>query len=109
VQFGEQMLDGAGHLSDGSAATAYVRPHDVKLSLSPNGGSNTQGTVRRVADLGWASKVSLELTDGQKLVAHSPNDQIQGIGDGSIVYVDLRDAKVFAPEGAPPSDELAQG
>ena len=108
VQFGEQMLDGAGHLSDGSAATAYVRPHDVKLSLSPNGGSNTQGMVRRVADLGWASKVSLELTDGQKLVAHSPNDQIQGIGDGSIVYVDLRDAKVFAPKGARPSDELAQ-
>ena len=108
VQFGEQMLDGAGHLSDGSAATAYVRPHDVKLSLSPNGGSNTQGMVRRVADLGWASKVALELTDGQKLVAHSPNDQIQGIGDGSIVYVDLRDAKVFAPKGARPSDELAQ-
>ena len=108
VQFGEQMLDGAGHLSDGSAATAYVRPHDVKLSLGPNGGSNTQGTVRRVADLGWASKVSLELTDGQRLVAHSPNDQIQGIGDGSTVYVDLRDAKVFAPKGAPPSDELAQ-
>ncbi|CAN5745720.1 TOBE-like domain-containing protein [soil metagenome] len=109
VQFGEQMLDGAGHLSDGSAATAYVRPHDVKLSLSPNGGSNSQGTVRRVADLGWASKVSLELTDGQKLIAHSPNDQIQGISDGTIVYVDLRDAKVFTPKGARPSDELAQG
>ena len=109
VQFGEQMLDGAGHLSDGSAATAYVRPHDVKLTLRPNGGSNTQGTVRRVADLGWASKVSLELRDGQRLVAHSPNDQIQGIGDGSVVYVDLRDAKVFAPKGARPSDELAQG
>ncbi|MGH2774966.1 MAG: sulfate/molybdate ABC transporter ATP-binding protein [Actinomycetota bacterium] len=109
VQFGEQMLDGAGHLSDGSAATAYVRPHDVKLSLSPNGGSNTQGTVRRVADLGWASKVSLELTDGQRLVAHSPNDQIHGIGDGSLVYVDLRDAKVFSPKGVRPSDELAQG
>ncbi len=52
--------------------------------------------------------MSLELTDGQRLVAHSPNDQIQGIGDGSVVYVDLRDAKVFAPKGTPPSDELAQ-
>jgi len=108
VQFGEQMLDGASHLSDGSAATAYVRPHDVKLSLSPNGGSNSQGTVRRIADLGWASKVSLELNDGQKLVAHSPNEQIRGIRDGSTVYVDLRDAKVFAPKGNQPSDELAQ-
>jgi len=108
VQFGEQMLDGASHLSDGSAATAYVRPHDVKLSLSQNGGSNSEGTVRRIADLGWASKVSLELNDGQKLVAHSPNEQIRGIRDGSTVYVDLRDAKVFAPKGSQPSDELSQ-
>jgi hypothetical protein len=86
-----------------------VRPHDVKLSLSPNGGSNTRGSVRRVADLGWASKVLLELIDGQKLVAHSPNEQIRGIRDGSTVYVDLRDAKVFAPKGVRPSDELAKG
>ena len=106
VQFGEQQLDGASHLSDGMSATAYVRPHDVKLSLSPNG-SGSRATVQKIADLGWASKVSIQLSDGQKLDAHSPNDQIIGIQDGSPVFVDLRNAKVFSPDGATPSDELA--
>jgi hypothetical protein len=64
--------------------------------------------VRRIVDLGWASKVLLDLNDGQKLVAHSPNEQIRGNRDGSTVYVDLRDAKVFAPKGIQPSDELSQ-
>ncbi len=88
------------------SATAYVRHHDVKLSLSANG-SSTPATVQRIADLGRSSKVSIELSDGHKLDAHSPNDQIMVIHEGSVVFVDLRNAKVFSPKGATPFDELA--
>ena len=28
VQFGDQFVDGAAHLTDGSLAHAFVRPHD---------------------------------------------------------------------------------
>jgi sulfate transport system ATP-binding protein len=109
VQFGEQHLDGAGHIEEGSPAHAYVRPHDVAVSTVPINGSSSAATVERVNDLGWMSKVRLTLSDGQSLTAEVPNQRLDGVAPGGTVYVDLRNAKVFPPAGAPvpASDELA--
>ena len=108
VQFGEQLVDGAGHLSDGVAAKAFVRPHDVRLSSRPRMALSTPATVRRRTNLGWTSKIELLLADGQELVAELPNDDLNGLEQGGRVYADLRNAKVFAPDGRESlSDELA--
>ncbi|HET7483412.1 MAG TPA: ABC transporter ATP-binding protein [Actinomycetota bacterium] len=108
VQFGEQQLEGAMHLSEGAAAHAYIRPHDVLIS-STNGAGGVAGTVERINDLGWISKVHLTLPDGQEVTAHVPNDRLVEVDVGGSVWVDLRNAKVFAPEGPQNalSDELA--
>ena len=99
VQFGEQQLDGAGHMDEGAAAHAYIRPHDVIVSGASMNGSSSPATVERVNDLGWISKVHLVLPDGQPLTAQVPNDRLGSVGPGSRVFVDLRNAKVFPPGG----------
>jgi sulfate/thiosulfate transport system ATP-binding protein len=109
VQFGDQLLEGAEHMTEGSAAHAYVRPHDVAVSTAKMNGSSTAATVERINDLGWVSKVRLALVDGQPLTAEVPNERLAGIELGRSVFVDLRNAKVFPPGGqaVPLSDELA--
>ena len=106
VQFGDSVLEGARSLPEGSAAVAYVRPHDVSVSPSPLNGTATRATVERLTNLGWTSKVHLVLLDGQPILAELPNETLVGIEEGSKVFVDLRNAKVFQPAGAAPSDEL---
>jgi sulfate transport system ATP-binding protein len=113
VQFGQQLVAGAAHLPDGAAAHAFVRPHDVRIALRNANGAgdlSSPATVERMTNLGWTSKVVLSLVgDGQRVVAQLPNDQLQGVGEGGRVLVDLRNAKVFAPPGPASfrSDELA--
>jgi sulfate transport system ATP-binding protein len=109
VQFGEQQLEGAAHMAEGSPAHAYVRPHDVAVSTVPINGSSSAAVVERINDLGWISKLRLTLTDGQSLTAEVPNERLDGVASGGKVFVDLRNAKVFPPAGraVAPSDELA--
>ena len=107
VQFGDYHVAGAAGLSDGAAAHAYVRPHDIAIESTAHAGSLAlPGTVERVANLGWTSKLTVVLADGQQLMAEVPNGRLNGIAPGSSVYVDLRNAKVFELGGSP-LDELA--
>ena len=109
VQFGQQLVAGADELADGVSAHAYVRPHDVRLASAPMNGHSSAASVERMTNLGWTSKVHLRLLDGQSLLAQLPNEHLAGIIPGERVFVDLHNAKVFAPPGATPyrSDELA--
>jgi sulfate/thiosulfate transport system ATP-binding protein len=109
LQFGEELLPGAGHLPDGTAANAYVRPHDVRISTEPMGPLSCEANVYRISDLGWLYKVHLRFSDGQILPAHVRKEALSGITTGTRVYVDLGNAKVFTSgqESVAPSDELA--
>jgi hypothetical protein len=62
--------------------------------------------IERVTSLGWLSRISLRLADGQVLVAHIPQDELSGAQAGDVVAVDLRNPKAFHredPEVAVPS------
>jgi sulfate/thiosulfate transport system ATP-binding protein len=109
VHFGRSAVSGAHHIDDGSEAVAYVRPHDVRLSVAPAGAMSFPATVERRTDLGWASKVHLRLADGQPLIAQRPNEDLIGILPGRQVWADLERAKVFRPQGDEPAadEELA--
>jgi sulfate/thiosulfate transport system ATP-binding protein len=102
VHFGRSAVAGAYHLRDGLEAQAYVRPHDVAIRLEP-GPLSFPVTVRRRTDLGWMSKLVLELADGQTFVAQLPNEDLLGVMAGREVFADLRNAKVFALEAASPA------
>jgi sulfate transport system ATP-binding protein len=108
VQFGEELVPGADHLNDGDWARAYVRPHDVAISSAPPTALSCAATISRMADLGWVTKVTLKLADGQRLMAQLPSEDASKLSPGEPVYADLRNAKVFTSTGSiPVSDELA--
>jgi len=105
IQFGDDRVAGAGHLEEGVAAQAFVRPHDVKLAgWEPREGS-VVAVVDRVSRLGWLSQLTLRLPDGQQLLAQVPKDETEGVVEGVKVVVDLRNAKAFPAEAAARSAE----
>ena len=95
VHFGRSAVAGAYHLDDGIEAQAYIRPHDVGIRFEP-GPMSFPVTVRRRTNLGWMSKLVLEMADGQTHLAQLPNQELLGVVAGREVYADLRNAKVFA-------------
>ena len=108
LHFGRSAVAGAYHLDDGGEAYAYVRPHDVRLT-NQAGDLSFPVTIDRRTNLGWMSKLTLRLQDGQVLVAEVPNEDLDGVSFARPVFVDLRHAKVFGtgPAAAPADAELA--
>jgi sulfate transport system ATP-binding protein len=104
VHFGRSAVAGAYHLDDGIEAQAYIRPHDVGIRFEP-GPMSFPVNVRRRTNLGWMSKLVLEMADGQTLLAQLPNEELMGVVAGREVYADLRNAKVFAAQAPPSIDE----
>ena len=96
VHLGSFSVPGADHLEEGSAATAFVRPHDIRI------GENSEGSViaeiDRMASLGWLCRLTLRLEDGRVLVAHVPADELDGVSIGDKVSLDLRNPKAFVRE-----------
>ena len=72
-------LPGAGHLDEGVAATAFVRPHDIVVTTDDDG---MVAVIERVSSLGWLARVSLRLPGGETLVAHIPNEDLHGAAEG---------------------------
>jgi sulfate transport system ATP-binding protein len=75
---------------------AWVRPHDVQLSLEPNG-TTDEAQIQRIVRLGFETRVELERADGQKLSAQLTRDEADQLElrDGDIVYVQMRKERVF--------------
>jgi sulfate/thiosulfate transport system ATP-binding protein len=102
VHLGAFRVAGADHLSDGAAATAFVRPHDVRLAATAGNGHGDAagvavGRIERVSSLGWLARVTIRL-DGDlshTVVAHVPQSELNGAREGDTVTVDLRNPKAF--------------
>jgi len=101
VHLGTFQVPGAGHLEEGAAAAAYVRPHDVRVSTEETG---VRGTIDRMATLGWLARLSIRLPGGETLVAHVPHDELGDASEGDEVWVDLRSPKAFGIEPVMHSD-----
>ena len=63
---------------------------------APNG--SIYATIERVASLGWLARLSLRFPDGTVIVAHVPQDELAGAGEGDTISVDLRNPKAFQRE-----------
>ena len=99
VHLGSLKVPGAGHLEDGASATAYVRPHDIRFA-GEGGVDAVKATVERVTTLGWLARITLRLPDDQVLIAHIPQDEVNGAKAGDAVLVDLRRPKAFRRDSA---------
>jgi sulfate/thiosulfate transport system ATP-binding protein len=99
VHLGSVRIAGAGHLDNGDAATAYVRPHDIHVGTAEAPVGSVFARVERVSTLGWIAQLALRLPDEEHtIVAHVPKDEVNGTKEGDVVSIDLRHPKAFRRE-----------
>jgi sulfate/thiosulfate transport system ATP-binding protein len=67
---------------------AYVRPHDLEITLTPNG-TTREAMVVRLVHLGFDVRVELVRDDGEAMSAQLTRDeaQVMELQQGQIVYV----------------------
>jgi sulfate transport system ATP-binding protein len=76
---------------------AYVRPHDVDLTLTPNG-STREAMVERLVHLGFEVRVELVRDDGEPVSAQLTREQAEALEleRGQIVYIRPTRETVFS-------------
>jgi sulfate transport system ATP-binding protein len=76
---------------------AFVRPHDLELTLEPNGMTN-EAMVVRLVQLGFEVRVELVRDDGEQLSAQVTRDEAVALEltPGQIVYVRPTHQTTFA-------------
>jgi sulfate transport system ATP-binding protein len=86
---------------DGTAVNAFVRPHDVTLTMANE--TTPEISVARVERLTWLGgyvKVALKLSDGAPMTVQMAKTEIDALGiqEGDLVMANLREAKVFVED-----------
>ncbi|MBV8678997.1 MAG: sulfate ABC transporter ATP-binding protein [Aquitalea sp.] len=91
--------------ADGDAAVAYVRPHDLDLSLQADG-ALAQGTVEHIHAVGPVVRVELQQADGHTIEAAVSKERFRALGivPGDTVYVTPRKLAVFLKDAAGQQD-----
>ena len=76
---------------------AFIRPHDVEVSLEPNG-STQEAMVERLVHLGFEVRVELVRDDGEELSAQLTREHVEALElqPGQIVYVRPTRQTVFS-------------
>jgi sulfate transport system ATP-binding protein len=76
---------------------AYIRPHDVELSLEPNGATQ-EAMVKRLVHLGFEVRAELVRDDGEELSVQLTREQADAmeLARGQIVYVRPTRQTVFS-------------
>jgi sulfate transport system ATP-binding protein len=88
---------------------AWVRPHDVDLSLEPIDGA-AEGMIDRVIHLGFEVRVELTLHDGRQLWVQTTNahaDEVE-LAQGQIVWVRPDRTTQFDRDGSPATDSAPE-
>ncbi len=75
----------------------FVRPHDIEITLEPNG-STSQATIDRVVHLGFEVRVELVLDGGEHVWAQATRGEVEllGLEDGQTVFIRPSRARTFA-------------
>ena len=75
---------------------AYVRPHDLELTLVPNG-TTREATIERIVHLGFEVRVDLVREDGERVSVQLTRDEAERLEleQGQIVFVKPTKQTVF--------------
>jgi sulfate transport system ATP-binding protein len=78
---------------------AVLRPHDLDLSLEPDG-ERAEAMIERLIHLGFEVRAELLLADGQRVLAQLTRDEVEllSLERGQIVYVRPGPARALAYE-----------
>ena len=77
---------------------AYVRPHDLELTLEPNG-TTREAMIERIIHLGFAVRVDLVRDDGERVTVQLTRDEEEQLEleQGQIVFLKPTRETVFEP------------
>ena len=91
-EFVMSFVGPVNHLGD-----AFIRPHDVELSLEPNGATQ-EAMVERLVHLGFEVRAELVRDDGEELSVQLTREQADALEltQGQIVYVRPTRQSVFS-------------
>ncbi|MDB5354964.1 MAG: sulfate transport system permease protein 1 [Phycisphaerales bacterium] len=96
---GSQFGAGASGGEEGSAAVAFVRPHDVEVARHANG-SSIPARVDHISFVGPFVHVLLIPKDGEPIEAALPRERWRELNlqPADEVFVEIRSARVFADD-----------
>jgi sulfate transport system ATP-binding protein len=79
---------------------AFVRPHDIEITLAANG-TTREATIQRIVHLGFEVRVELAFVDGTHFWAQVTRKEIEelAVTEGQGVFVRPSRQKVFAATG----------
>jgi sulfate transport system ATP-binding protein len=79
---------------------AFVRPHDIEITLTANG-TTREATIQRIVHLGFEVRVELVFVDGTHFWAQVTRKEIEelAVTEGQGVFVRPSRQKVFAAAG----------
>jgi sulfate transport system ATP-binding protein len=79
----------------------FVRPHDIEVTLEPNG-STREAQIERIVHLGFDVRVELVRDDGEHLSAQLTRDEAERLEleAGQIVFVKPTRATTFERQGS---------
>jgi sulfate transport system ATP-binding protein len=68
---------------------SFVRPHDLELTLQPNGEATREAMIERIVHLGFEVRIELVREDGERLSVQMTRDEAERLEleRGQIVYV----------------------
>jgi sulfate transport system ATP-binding protein len=68
---------------------SFVRPHDLELTLEPNGETTREAMIERIVHLGFEVRIELVREDGERLSVQMTRDEAERLEleRGQIVYV----------------------
>jgi sulfate transport system ATP-binding protein len=77
---------------------AYVRPHDLELTLEPDEGTR-EAMIERIVHLGFEVRVELVRDDGERLSVQTTRDAVEELEleQGQIVFVHPTRETTFSP------------
>ena len=107
LHFATLTWDAPDHAhAPGQPVRVFIRPHDLEIDTTRNGGPAFPARVARIHSAGPNVRLDLVAESGEPLCVELPQERFrsQNIEAGSLVYVTPRDIKVFTQdESGPPA------
>ncbi|RIK76798.1 MAG: sulfate ABC transporter ATP-binding protein [Planctomycetota bacterium] len=100
---GELTVDYPQYRDDAERpATAYLRPHELRIERQRNGKPSFAARVTRTHSAGSLARVSLETPSGAPVLVDVSLEEFAALGlrEGETVYLYPKNARIFVPDGA---------
>ena len=89
-----------GKSDSGKEARILVRPHDLDISLSPNGTEALRARILRIQTAGPLVKIEVLGEGGENAIVEMPHERYHSLGitKDDVVFVSLKDSRNFVED-----------